>query len=108
VEVLERTQRWVSWDLRGRLTSRLDTRHNPLGSWSAHVAKRRLRVSSGAHGANPSQLATLPPVPLPDVIAAFDALELYLACYDEPNTASVDCTMELAVVGTPPLCKRAL
>ncbi len=99
VGALERTQRWVSWDLRGRLTSRLDARHNPLGSWSNHVGQRRLRMSSGEHGTKSNQVTQPPVLNLPDVVAAFDALEPYLACYDEPNTDSVDCTMELAVVG---------
>ncbi len=98
VDTLESTRRWVSWGLRDRLASRLETRRDPVGMWSTHVAQRRLSITSGERVSTRGQLAQAPAVSLPDVAAAFDALEPYIACYDDLHVGAAECTMELALV----------
>ena len=112
--VFESAGGWTSWRLLDRTTSRLDARHNPVGTWNDEVTLRQFQQlgvplfpsESESSRSNLLPMAVSPwggvvptsartSVPMA-VSAAFQVLQPLLACYHAPGADTLQCAAAVA------------
>ncbi len=100
---------WVPWALQERHTSRLDVAHDPLGTWTTAVHRRRMAMtqrseanagadSDGVRSLGLDSVTTAQPAAASEFVAAraLAALQPLLACFHAQGADSVQCTLDLS------------